>query len=74
MTLRDKIKDHFVRIGNISPLEALGLYGCMDVSTVIRDLKRGNAARRPMNIKTELKKDNNGKVYARYHFGAKRVR
>lgn len=64
--LRREIKDHLKSKGSITRLEALGLYGCMDITTVIRDLRRGNRARTGMNIQTEMRRDHNGKPYARY--------
>lgn len=68
--LRSQIKKHLQDKGSITRLEALGLYGCMDITTVIRDLRAGCKSRRPMNIITNWKRDNNGKHYARYSFGA----
>lgn len=62
--LRKEIKDHLNKIGSITRLEALGLYGCMDITTVIRDLRKSG-----MNIKTKMRADNNGKRYARYTLG-----
>lgn len=69
--LRYEISKHLERKGNITRLEALGLYGCMDITTVIRDLRKGNGIRYPMKITTEMKDDANGKRYARYHFGGR---
>ena len=62
--LRREIKSHLKSKGSITRLEALGLYGCMDITTVIRDLRKDK-----MNIKTVMRKDHNGKRYARYTFG-----
>lgn len=59
--LRTEIKKHLRSKGSITRLEALGLYGCMDITTVIRDLRKAG-----MKIKTHMKADNNGKRYARY--------
>lgn len=69
MSIRSEIAKHLKSKGDITRLEALGLYGCMDVTTVIRDLRRGSRDRKPMNIKTHYKYDQNGKVYARYSYG-----
>ncbi len=66
MSIRDKVLKHLNEVGNISRLEALGLYNCYDISTVVRDLKAGNKSRPPVNINTEMKQDRNGKTYARY--------
>ena len=66
MNIRDEVTTHLTEIGSISRLEALGLYNCYDISTVIRDLKKGTKKRPAMNIKTEMKQDRNGKSYARY--------
>lgn len=64
--LRERIKHHLETKGSITRLEALGLFGCMDITTVIRDLRRGNDNREPMDITTDIKHDTNGKRYARY--------
>lgn len=64
--LRTEIRKHLKSKGSITRLEALGLYGCMDITTVIRDLRRGNDNRKPMKIYTQMKVDSNGKQYARY--------
>lgn len=66
MSIRSEIYKHLKEIGSISRLEALGLYNCYDISTVVRDLKRGIKNRPALKIKTEMKQDRNGKVYARY--------
>jgi hypothetical protein len=66
MNIRKEIREHMKLKGSITRLEALGLYGCMDVTTVIRDLKRGNKSAAPMKIKTDIRFDANGKRYARY--------
>jgi len=66
MSIRDEIYRHLKELGTISRLEALGLYNCYDISTVIRDLKRGIKNRPGLKIKTEMKQDRNGKTYARY--------
>ena len=66
MNIRSEIKQHLESKGSITRLEALGLYGCMDITTVVRDLREGNQTRSPMNITTEIKRDRNGKQYARY--------
>ena len=66
--LRDAIREHLKTKGSITRLEALGLYSCMDITTVIRDLRRGSKANKPMNIQTDIRYDNNGKKYARYSF------
>lgn len=65
--LRTKIKKHLETTGSITRLEALGLYGCMDITTVIRDLRA-----KDMSITTNMKVDENGKRYARYTFGTGR--
>ena len=67
MSIREKVFNHLHGVGNISRLEALGLYNCFDLSTVIRDLKTGTKLRPALNIETELKQDRNGKTYARYN-------
>jgi hypothetical protein len=64
--LRTNIKNHLKTKGSITRLEAIGLYSCMDITTVIRDLRRGNNIRKAMKIYTHIKVDNNGKRYARY--------
>ena len=64
--LRHEIKQHLKTKGSITRLEALGLYGCMDITTVIRDLRSGCKSRSPMNINTNIRYDSNGKRYARY--------
>lgn len=63
--LRVEIKKHLESKGSITRLEALGLYGCMDITTVIRDLRR-----QKMKILTDMRSDHNGKRYARYTFGS----
>lgn len=67
MSIRTKIHHHLKTRRSITRMEALALYGCMDVTTVIRDLKAGSRNYSKLNIITELKHDPNGKVYARYH-------
>ncbi len=67
MSIREKVFKHLHEVGNISRLEALGLYNCFDITTVVRDLKRGTNDRPPIDIQTELKQDRNGKTYARYN-------
>ena len=64
--LRTDIKKHLETKGSITRLEAIGLYGCMDITTVIRDLRRGNKTRESMTINAEARRDPNGKNYARY--------
>ncbi len=64
--LRTEIKQHLEDKGSITRLEALGLYRCMDVTTVIRDLRKGNTTREALKITTDMKQDRNGKQYARY--------
>ncbi len=64
MSLRSEIKEHLKTKGSITRLEALGLYGCMDITTVIRDL------RKLIPIVTEMKTDRNGKKYARYIYSS----
>jgi hypothetical protein len=66
MNIRDEVYKHLNEIGSISRLEALGLYNCYDISTVVRDLKSGTKKRLGLDINTEMKQDRNGKVYARY--------
>lgn len=66
MNIRSEVKKHLKSKGSISRLEAMGLYSCFDITTVIRDLRRGNEARKPMKIETHIKVDSNGKRYARY--------
>lgn len=63
--LRKEIKNHLENKGSITRLEALGLYSCFDITTVIRDLRRTG-----MKIKTVMRTDHNGKRYARYTFGS----
>ena len=48
-------------VTEITPLEALGLYGSFRLSAVIFSLKK-----RGYDIYTNLKKDMNGSVYAEY--------
>lgn len=67
--IRTEIKNHLEQKGSITRLEALGLYGCMDITTVIRDLRKGNKSRPSMNITSDMRTDHNGKNYARYTFG-----
>jgi hypothetical protein len=66
MSIREEVRGHLKAKGSITRLEALGLYGCMDVTTVIRDLRHGSS---PMKISTSMRTDRNGKRYARYIFG-----
>lgn len=66
--LREQIKKHLEIKGHISRMEAFGLYNCMDITTVIRDLRRGNSKRKPMPITSDMRTDPKGKVYARYFF------
>lgn len=70
--LRHEIKKHLHTKGSITRLEALGLYGCMDITTVIRDLRSGNKNRKPLDIQTIIRYDSNGKRYARYTLGDNR--
>lgn len=67
MSIRSRVRSHLKIKGSITRMEALALYGCMDITTVIRDLRIGAHGNRPMNIKTIMKRDPNGKPYARYH-------
>jgi len=67
MSIRDEVYTHLLEVGNISRLEALGLYNCYDIATVIRDLRRGTKKRKKLDIITEMKRDRNNKTYARYN-------
>ncbi len=71
--IRNEIKKHLETKGSISSLEALGLYSCYDIRTAIRDLRNGCKTRKPMDIHTEMKVDQNGKKYARYSLGNSRT-
>ena len=71
--LRRLIRDHLENKGSITRLEALGLYGCMDITTVIRDLRHGSKHNEPLHIHTDIKVDHNGKRYARYTVNAPAV-
>lgn len=64
--IRSEVRKHLQSKGSITRLEALGLYGCMDITTVIRDLRAGDKSHKPMSIDTKIKYDRNGKRYARY--------
>jgi hypothetical protein len=50
---------------SITPLEALSNFGIFRLATAIDTLRK-----RGLNIETEMKKDPNGKTYARYVLGA----
>ena len=56
----DKILYHLKHIGNLTPIDALNLYGCFRLGARIYDLRKQGH-----KIKMELEK-NNGKCYARY--------
>lgn len=56
---REQIREHLVRYGHITPLEALHRYGCFRLSAVIFDLRADG-----LKIDTEINKE--GKKYANY--------
>jgi hypothetical protein len=53
---------------SITPLEALSNFGIFRLATAIDTLRK-----RGLNIETEMKKDPNGKTYARYVLGEEKV-
>lgn len=65
-TMCDTILDHLKQRGNISALEAHGMYKCRSLSRRICDLKA-----RGYIIRAVMKVDNAGQRYARYHFVGK---
>lgn len=56
----DFVLEHLKRGNNITPLEALNMFGAFRLSAIIYDLKKAGH-----DIKTELIQ-NNGKHFARY--------
>lgn len=61
MTQCDKIKRHLDRHGDITPVAAISVYGIYRLGAVIYDLRQAGH-----NIQTEMRKDDEGKKYARY--------
>lgn len=61
MSQKNLILKHLKDKGDISPLEALGLYRVMRLAAVIFDLKKDGH-----KIKTEIRTAPNGRPYARY--------
>lgn len=60
------ILNHLKRVGDISPLEALGLYRVMRLAAVVHALKKEGH-----KISTEIRIAPNGHNYARYRLAAK---
>jgi len=58
-----KIALHLIKRGHITALEALGVYRCFRLASVIHRLRKQG-----MNIHTINTKDATGKQYARYYY------
>lgn len=56
-----KIKDHLERYGEITPFEALDLYGCMRLAARVADLRAAG-----LNIETDYETAKSGARYAVY--------
>ena len=61
MTQKKKILDHLEAGRSISPLKALGLYGCYRLASRINDLRKDGH-----NIETMIQTDGTGRNYAQY--------
>lgn len=61
MTQLEKIKQHLLKGNSLTPLEALGVFGCFRLAARIEELRKQG-----MTIDTEVRKDAAGKKYARY--------
>lgn len=60
-----KILHHLREVGSITPLEALGTMGCFRLQARINELRMDG-----WHISTTMKRDINGKTYARYSFAS----
>jgi hypothetical protein len=58
---RKQILNHLLAGNSITPLEALGVFGCFRLAARIEELRDDGYA-----IDTELREDPKGKKYARY--------
>ena len=61
MTQKKKILTHLESGRSISPLTALGLYGCYRLASRINDLRNDGH-----NIETMIQTDGTGRNYAQY--------
>lgn len=66
-TMNDLILKHLIEVGNISALEAQGIFKCRSLSRRICDLKDAGYKD---NISRVLATDSQGQRYARYFFAA----
>lgn len=61
MSQKAKILKHLMGSKSLSPLQALGLFGCYRLASRIHDLKRDGH-----QIETIIKSDDQGRTYASY--------
>ena len=66
MNQSDTILNYLEKHESISPVEALTVVGCFRLAARINDLRKQGH-----NIETKLKKDMNGRRYARYELVSK---
>jgi len=66
MNQSDTILNYLKKHESISPVEALTVVGCFRLAARINDLRKQGH-----NIETKLKKDMNGRRYARYELVSK---
>lgn len=65
MSQPNNVLSHLTDVGSITALEALGLYGVFRLAARIFDLRKQGH-----DIITEVRRDHNGKSYARYVYAA----
>ena len=68
-TLRSLVHDFIIKDGKpLAQLEAWGLFGCGDLRTAIRDIRRQlKKAKSKYRIVTKTNKDVRGRLYGRYY-------
>ena len=65
MTQKSSILEHLETGRSLSPLKALGLYGCYRLARRINDLRKEGH-----NIETMIQTDGTGRSYAQYRLVA----
>ena len=68
-TLRSLVYDFIIKEGkSLTQLEAWGLFGCGDLRTAIRDIRRGlRKSKSRYRIETVNNRDVRGRLYGRYY-------